>query len=148
GMLSWRLSAGSARVTTGMNPRVAGRDSAAAGRDWGQTVHQEVDVNLKQPGVGLVSTALVIVISLAFVSLFDFPTFSGWVAYFLLCVIPMQIVIAVTWGSNPNFAAARKQPAKGLLLTMTSLLVGAVVAALFHRTIGGSINPPTPMLAI
>ena len=103
---------------------------------------------LKQPLLGVVATALVIAVAWAFISLFAFPVFTGWVAYFLLCVIPMQIVIAVTWGSNPGFAAAQKQPAKGLLLTVTSLIVGVIVAALCHATIGGGINPPTPMLAM
>ncbi len=46
------------------------------------------------------------------------PCSPGWVAYFLLCVIPMQIVVAVTWGPNPGFVAGRSQPAKGLLLTL------------------------------
>jgi len=40
------------------------------------------------------------------------PTFAGWVAYCLLCLIRFQIVAgAVTWGGNPAFAAGlRRQP--------------------------------------
>ena len=53
-------------------------------------------------------------LALGFVSLFTFPMFTGWVAYFLLCVIPMQIVVAVTWGADPGFVADGSQPAKGL----------------------------------
>ena len=56
--------------------------------------------DLKQPAIGIAATAIVIAISLGFISLFDFPTFSGWVAYFLLCVIPIQIVMVVTWGTR------------------------------------------------
>jgi hypothetical protein len=103
---------------------------------------------VKQPVVGVVSTAVVVALSLAFVSLFSFPTFTGWVAYFLLCVIPMQIVVAVTWGANPGFVASLGQPAKGLVLLLTTLAVGVVVAAVSFFTIGGGVNPPTPMLAM
>ena len=103
---------------------------------------------VKQPVVGVVSTAVVVALSLGFVSLFTLPTFTGWVAYFLLCVIPMQIVAAVTWGANPRFVASLGQPGKGLVLLLTTLAVGGVVAAVSFFTIGGGVNPPTPMLAM
>lgn len=103
---------------------------------------------MKQPVAGIVATALVVAVALGFVALFTFPVFTGWVAYFLLCVIPMQIVAAVTWGSNPAFVAGKRQPAKGLILTLTTLAVGVVVTAVTHAAIGGGISPPTPMLAM
>jgi len=105
-------------------------------------------VPLKQPVVGIVSTVLMIALALGFVSLFSFPMFTGWVAYFLLCVIPMQIVVAVTWGANPGFVGSSAQPAKGAVLTLTTLAVGVVVSALCFLTIGGRVSPPTPMLAM
>src|ERR1700730_5689960 len=102
--------------------------------------------DIRQPWVGLAATALIVASALGFISLFGFPMFTGWVSYFLLSVIPMQIVMAVTWGSNPSFATTRTQPVKGVLLTLTALVVGVIVATLSFVTIGGSINPPTPML--
>jgi hypothetical protein len=102
---------------------------------------------LKQPALGIAATAVVIAISLAFVSLFPFPTFSGWVSYFLLCVIPIQIVMVVTWGTrHPAFAARASQPVTGLLLVLFALAVGVVVAAAYHRVAGAAISPPPPML--
>ena len=101
--------------------------------------------DLKQPLLGIAATAVGIVLSLGFISLFPFPLFAGWVSYFLLCTIPMQIVAAVTWRADPPFVAAQAQPVKGLLLTLTTLLVGLVVTAVTHATIGGGISPPTPM---
>src|SRR5919109_130883 len=81
--------------------------------------------NLKQPAAGIVATAIVIGAALVFISLFDFPTFTGWVSYFLLCVIPMQIIVVVTWGCrHPDFAGKRSQPAKGLLLVLITLAAG------------------------
>ena len=103
----------------------------------------------KQPALGIVATALVIAIALAFISLFDFPAFAGWVSYLLICFIPMQIVIAVTWGCKlPNFAARQKQPLKGVLLVIVALAAGIVVAAVHHRFVGGQVSPPAPMLAM
>src|ERR1700758_952490 len=100
-------------------------------------------MGIKQPARGIVATTLVMAIALGFISLFSFPLFSGWVAYLLICFIPMEIVIGITWGcQNPGFAAKHKQPLKGILLALTALLVGAVVAAVHHRTVGGGISPP------
>ena len=84
----------------------------------------------KQPALGIIATALVIAISLGFISLFSFPMFAGWVAYLLICFIPMEIVIGITWGCKlPRFAGERNQPMKGILLVVLALAVGAVVAA-------------------
>jgi hypothetical protein len=103
---------------------------------------------LKQPALGVTATIIVMAIALAFVSLFSFPTFSGWVAYFLLCVIPIQIVMAVTWGSaQPSAAANTPQPVRGVLLTLLALVVGAVVAALAVKLVGAGVTPPAPILA-
>src|SRR5579863_8173317 len=83
---------------------------------------------VKQPFLGILATILVMALSLGLISLFDFPTFAGWMSYGLMCLIPMQIVIGVTWGTNqPGFAAKQRQPLKGLLLMLTTALIGAVV---------------------
>ena len=99
--------------------------------------------------VGLVSTAMVIAISLGFVSLFSFSTFTGWVSYFLLCIIPMEIVASVTWGTqHPNFAGGLRQPAKGLVYVLVCVAAALVVAPIEFATAGGAIGPPTPMLVM
>jgi hypothetical protein len=68
---------------------------------------------MKQPALGIVATAITIAIALGFISLFDFPMFSGWVTYLLACIIPMEIVVGVVWGTNqPAFAGSRNQPVK------------------------------------
>ena len=102
---------------------------------------------MKQPAAGLVATLAIVAISLGFISLFSFSIFSGWVAYLIDCIIPMQILIGVTWGGKyPGFAASRPQPLKGLLLLLVNLAVGAVFAAVLWMTVGHGINPPTPIL--
>jgi hypothetical protein len=103
---------------------------------------------LKQPVLGILATALIIAISLGFISLFDFPRFSGWIATFLICIIPMEIVMGVTWGmKQPRFAAERSQPVRGILFSLIALATGAVVALAHWTGVGGSVSPPTPMLS-
>ena len=102
---------------------------------------------LKQPVLGIVATALIVAVSLGFISLFDYSGFSGWAATFLLCVIPMEIVMGVTWGmKQPGFAAARSQPLRGILFSLIALFAGVVVVLAHWAGVGGSLSPPTPML--
>jgi hypothetical protein len=101
----------------------------------------------KQPAAGIVATIVIMAISLAFISMFELSTFTGWVAYCIECLIPMQIVIGITWATkHPQFAATRSQPAKGILLLLITLLAGAITGVLFFYTVNGGINPPTPFL--
>jgi hypothetical protein len=103
---------------------------------------------LKQPVLGILATALIIAISLGFISIFDFPKFSGWVSTFLICIIPMEIMMGVTWGmKQPRFAAERSQPIRGILFSLIALAVGAVVTLAHWTGVGGGISPPTPMLS-
>ena len=104
-------------------------------------------MGLKQPLLGIVATSIVIAVSLVFVSRFEFPTFAGWVSYALLSIIPMQIVVGITWRSKwPAFARTRPQPLKGLLLICVTLATGLVVGVSYFATVGGWVSPPTPML--
>jgi len=101
---------------------------------------------LKQPLLGILATTLIMVISLGFIALFDFPSFSGWIATFLLCLIPMEIVMGVTWGmKQPRFAAERSQPVRGILFSLIALVAGAIVALAHWTGVGTSVNPPTPI---
>ena len=102
---------------------------------------------LKQPVLGIFATALIMAISLGFISLFDFPKFSGWIATALLCIIPMELVIGVTWGlKQPRFIAERSQPLRGILFGVLALITGLVVALVHWTVVVGSISPPSPML--
>jgi hypothetical protein len=101
---------------------------------------------LKQPVLGIAASILVMAVSLAFVSLFSYPVFGSWIAYLMICMIPMQIVIGVTWGTaHPRFAAVQKQPLKGILLVAVTVVVGAIVAPTYLALAGGNITPPGPV---
>jgi hypothetical protein len=100
---------------------------------------------VSQPLLGGVATAIVIAISLSFVALFDFPTFAGWVAFFLLCLIPMQIVVVVLWGANPPFVSKLRQPSKGAALIAVTFVAAVVAAPLALLVAGEGVSPPGPI---
>jgi hypothetical protein len=101
---------------------------------------------VKQPALGLIASAFVIALSLCFVALFPAAKFLGSVTYCLICIIPMEIVIGITWGcKQPGFAASRSQPVKGLLLALLTVVVGVIVAAAYFFLFGG-VRPLPPML--
>lgn len=100
---------------------------------------------MKQPALGLVSSALVMLVALGFVSMFDFPSFAGWVSFLMLGLIPMQVVAVVLWGANPAFASALRQPLKGLALMLVTVAASAVLSPIVFQTIGAGVTPPGPI---
>ncbi len=87
-----------------------------------------------------------IAISLCFVAVFPAAKFLGSITYCLVCIIPMEIVIGITWGcKQPGFAASRGQPMKGLLLALLTVVVGVIVAAAYFFLFAG-VRPLPPML--
>ena len=103
---------------------------------------------MKQPALGITATVLVMAIALGFVSLFSFPTFAGWVGYLLLCTIPMQIMMIVTWNTQqPAFAGNASQPMKGILLTLICVVVGIATGGALIALIGAGATPPGPIIS-
>ena len=100
---------------------------------------------MTQPLLGVAATATVLAVSLAFLALFDFATFVGWVSFYLLAVVPLQIVVAVVWGANPPFAARLDQPAKGLMLLLVTAIGAAVITPIVLQLAGEGASPPGPI---
>lgn len=100
---------------------------------------------MKQPLLGVVATATVVVLSLAYLALFDFPTFVGWVSFYMLALIPFQIIVVALWNASPPFAARLSQPVKGALLLLVTGVVAAVAAALALYAVGEGVSPPGPI---
>jgi hypothetical protein len=99
---------------------------------------------LAQPVLGIVATALVVVVSLAYLTLFSFATFVGWVAFLMLCLIPPQIV-TVTLATHPPFAPPR-QPGRGVALLLATFGAGLVIAPIALAMSGASLTePPGPI---
>ncbi len=92
---------------------------------------------MKQPALGLVATALIIAVALGYVSLFDFNTFVGWASYALICLIPMEIVVGVSWGANPAFASGLAQPGKGVVLIAACVVAALIIGPIYWQVVGG-----------
>jgi hypothetical protein len=100
---------------------------------------------VKQPSLGLVASAIAIVLALAFISRFSFPVFAGPVSFHLLCAIPFQVMAVVIWGANPFFLSKRSQPAKGVALLLVNVVALAIITPLALWAVGEGINPPGPI---
>jgi hypothetical protein len=97
---------------------------------------------MTQPGLGLAASAAAIALSLAFLSLFDCPTFAGWIAFVMLALIPAQVVLVVL---VPGALAARAQPGRGAVLVSLTVAAAAVVSPLALRVVGEGVSPPGPI---
>jgi hypothetical protein len=98
-----------------------------------------------QPALGVLSSVIIMAIALAFVSLFDFPMFAGWVSFAMLGLIPMQVVTVVLWGANPAFASGMRQPLKGVALTLLTVVATVVISPIVFMTVGEGMSPPGPI---
>jgi hypothetical protein len=97
-----------------------------------------------QPLLGLAASALVIAVSLAYLALFDFGTFVGWVAFLMLCLIPDQIVTVVL-APQPPYARRLSQPARGAVLLLATCIAAAIVAPAVFWLVGEGVSPPGPI---
>lgn len=105
-------------------------------------------MRLRQPAAGIVATAAVVVVSLAFIAAFPWPVLRDWVSYGLVCTIPFAFVVGAFWhGEHPRRLGALRQPWRGLAFLAMALAVGVVVALVEWATIGGRVTPPTVMVA-
>ena len=102
---------------------------------------------MAQPGLGIAASLLAIVISLGFISLFDFPSFAGDVTFYTLCLIPMQVMVVVLWGANPPFTAKMGQPGRGLFLLALTAAIATIVFPLALGAAGEGVRPPGPIPA-
>ena len=96
----------------------------------------------KQPVLGIAASALAMALALAYLSLFDFPTFAGWVAFVMLALIPAQVVLVVL---VPGALAALRQPARGTALVLITLAAASAISPLAVRFVFEGVSPPGPI---
>lgn len=101
---------------------------------------------MKQPTLGIVATAVIIVISWLLIALLGVDLFMGWASYALMGAIPFAILVGAFWkGEQPSAIARLGQPAKGLAYLGLAAVVAAVVSVIHWQLRGGGMNPPVPM---
>jgi hypothetical protein len=57
----------------------------------------------------------------------------------------MQVVAVVLWGGNPAFASRLRQPAKGIVLVLVTVVATLVITPLIHLLVGEGASPPGPI---
>jgi hypothetical protein len=70
--------------------------------------------------------------------------FLGWGSYYVIGLIPMQVMAGVLWGGKQNFMPGLAQPARGLASLAVVLVIGGILSWLSWQIIGGGIAPPIP----
>ena len=100
---------------------------------------------MAQPLLGVVASVIVMALALGYIALFAVPSFLGTVSFFMLGLIPMQIVTVVLWGANPSFTSTLKQPIKGIVLTLVSVVAAIVFYPIALRLAGEGVQPPGPI---
>lgn len=96
--------------------------------------------------LGFLASAAVVLLSLAFIALWEFGRFNGWVAFFGMSFIPLEIVTGVIWAGKPLGSGRVPQPWRGMLLMALTLAAGLVVSRVVYATLGDSQGEPGPML--
>jgi hypothetical protein len=94
--------------------------------------------------LGVLSTAAVIAVALVCLSFFEFGTFVGWVSFFMLCLIPAQVVTVVI-APQPPYALGRPQPLRGAILLLANVAAALVIAPLVLLLVGEGVSPPGPI---
>lgn len=94
--------------------------------------------------VGLTSTVAIVVVSLIIAAVLDPATFAGPVAAFVLCYLPVQIVLAGIWAHHPDWLASQSRAVRGAVLLAAGLAVGAVAELVFVATVGAGRGPSRP----
>ena len=101
---------------------------------------------MKQPLLGVVSLIAVVIISLGIISLFEESTFSTWVAWLFMALVPMQLIMAMVWQTNyPALLTTMPQPLKGLVMTLITMAVGLSLAFVSYHLVGKG-HGITPMM--
>lgn len=101
---------------------------------------------LRQPWLGAVASAAVIVVSLLAIRPWGYASFGGVVANVLMCSIPFSVVVTSFWhAKEPRFIVSLPQPLRGLAYLGLTAVVAVVVYLAESVTIGGG-KGDTPFL--
>jgi len=97
--------------------------------------------------VGLTSSALIIGISLTIAALIDPRTFIGPVGTFFLSYLPAQAIVVAIWAHRPG-RLMMPQPARGMILAVTTGIIAAIDEFICINTVGDGRGTSTPQIAM
>ncbi|ANI15693.1 hypothetical protein A9C11_17670 [Pseudomonas citronellolis] len=99
----------------------------------------------RQPWLGLLGLAAVMLASLALIGCFSGETFASWVTFFVVCGVPVEIVLSMLWRNQyPGWLLSLRQPLRGLAQVGLTLAGAALIALLVFATQAQQVGPPTP----
>jgi hypothetical protein len=101
-------------------------------------------MGLKQPLTGVVATALMIALALFYISRFDLAGFTGWGAYAIMGLIPVQVMAGILWGGKVSLLPGTAQPWRGLGALAVVVVLGGIFSWLCWTIYGGNASPPAP----
>lgn len=100
---------------------------------------------MKQPTLGIVATAAVIVVSWVTVWALGLDLFMGWASYAIMGAIPFAIVVGAFWqGGEPRAVAGLSQPVRGLVYLALAVVAAALVSVVHFAWRGGGQQTPPP----
>jgi hypothetical protein len=99
----------------------------------------------RQPLRGAVASVAVMALALAFVASFEFSSFAGQVSFFMLCLIPLQVVAVVLWGANLPFVELLPRPLRGIALLLLNVAIAVAIAPIALQVAGEGLRPPGPI---
>lgn len=92
--------------------------------------------------LGVIATALIVLFTMAYSSLFDVATYTGWVAFIWMTAVPPQIIFGLHMHfANPKALANLLQPQKGLAYTALTFVLMLVGGAYLYFVPGGMTEP-------
>jgi len=96
--------------------------------------------------LGVFATTLIVLFTMAYSSLFELASYTGWVAFIWMTAVPAQIIFGLHMHfANPKALADLPQPKKGLAYTALTLVMMLVGGAYLYLMPGG-MTPPGPFL--
>lgn len=104
---------------------------------------------IQQPLLGILGTIIVVALSLAICTQFPQASLLSWVAVFIMCTIPTQIILIAVWqGRYPAFIAELGQPAKGIAILAMMGCAAAVIMPVVLVVSGGALAQPSPFVSM
>jgi hypothetical protein len=99
----------------------------------------------RQPLRGAVASVAVMALALAFVASFEFSRFAGQVSFFMLCLIPLQVVAVVLWGAKLPLVELLPRPLRGIALLFLNVAIAVAIAPIALQVAGEGLRPPGPI---
>lgn len=100
---------------------------------------------ITQPRTGTVATLALSLLSIGICALFTPEQFGSWVTLILVSMVPSQIILTLFLGGElPGSSNDIKQPFKGSLLMLLTLVTGGITYCVIQFLNEGLLNLPTP----